>query len=143
MKSNDKLSDNFTKKEFMCKCGCNSLIHINFKLLIGLEKLRTLINKPIHINSGYRCKNHHSEIKKSKTGQHTLGNAADIKLPEGMSMKQFHDAVLTIEEFKGIGIPTNSNYIHVDCRTNPAKWGYSINQKEISYDKALDILGWK
>lgn len=47
----------------------------------GLERLRGLLLKPIHVNSGYRCPKLNSAVKGSKTSQHLQGLAADIVVP--------------------------------------------------------------
>ncbi|GAA4413656.1 hypothetical protein GCM10023187_42210 [Nibrella viscosa] len=45
-----------------------------------LEPLRMTLGVPIRINSGYRCERLNKEIKGSKTSQHMVGQAADIRL---------------------------------------------------------------
>lgn len=135
------LSTNFDKKEFICKCGCNQYISINPLLILSLELLRKRVGLPLIINSGGRCKKHPLERNKKSTGQHTLGNAADIRIPDGITKKAFLIIILTISHFKGVGLSVDSNYIHLDVRTTPARWGYK-NGKQITYNQALNELGW-
>lgn len=131
------ISTNFTRDELCkCKCGCNTYIKPNIKLVNILEKLRKKVGKPLIINSSYRCPNHPLEKHKRKTGQHTLGNAVDIKIPKGISKKVFLEIILTIKEITGIGLPIDQNYIHIDIRNIPARWAYK-NNKQIPYEEGL------
>ena len=43
-----------------------------------LEPIRTLINSPIRISSGYRCERVNKAIGGAETSQHVKGQAADI-----------------------------------------------------------------
>ena len=135
------ISKHFKRSEFQCKC-CGQYRNIDIKLLNGLEILREKINKPIIINSGYRCEKHPLEINKMKTGMHTLGKAADIKIPNGITKIQLLDEILLIPDFYngGIGLPIYSNYIHVDVRGWRSRWGYDKQGKQIDYIKALKEL---
>lgn len=45
-----------------------------------LEPLRTAINVPVRVSSGYRCLRVNTKIGGSKTSQHMLGQAADIQV---------------------------------------------------------------
>ena len=47
----------------------------------GLERIREFLQKPIRINSGYRCKKLNQAVGGSKTSEHILGLAADIICP--------------------------------------------------------------
>ena len=54
----------------------------NLKTLAeGLERVRTLLNKPILINSAYRCLPVNQLLGSKPTSQHTKGLAADIICP--------------------------------------------------------------
>jgi uncharacterized protein YcbK (DUF882 family) len=76
--ANGKVSEHFYYKEYSCKC-CGET-KINIELIIALEKLRVLVNKPIMITSGYRCSLHNKAIGGAKNSQHMFGNAVDIKV---------------------------------------------------------------
>lgn len=47
-----------------------------------LDPLREAYGKPIIVTSGYRCEKLNNLIKGSKTSQHRLGQAADIRSKE-------------------------------------------------------------
>ena len=60
-----KLTKNFSKSEFECKCGCEMPQDVldNIKILAEqLQIVRNKLNKPIKINSAYRCPKHNEII---------------------------------------------------------------------------------
>jgi len=113
---NKQLSKNFNEIEFACKC-CGQVI-ISNELVIKLQKLRDLIGKPIHINSGYRCPKNNKEVGGVTNSQHVLGTATDITI-SGLTSKQIAKYAEQIG-FGGIGI--YQDFIHVDVRSNKARW---------------------
>ena len=111
-----KLSENFTASEFMCKCGKCVESFIDTLLVERLQKMRTALGKPVHINSGYRCPAHNKAVNGAANSNHVKGTAADIK-SNGVSTEQI--ARLAEETgFKGIiRYIGNRNFVHVDTRT--------------------------
>ncbi len=74
-----QLSPHFNVSEFRCKCGQFHDILISEELIEKLEKLYSALNcSKIIVTSGYRCEQHDKSVGGSGSGQHTLGNAADI-----------------------------------------------------------------
>ena len=71
-----------------------------------LEQVRTLLGKPVMINSGFRSKPVNDSVGSKDTSQHRIGCAADIRVP-GMTPKQVVEACIAsdipfdqiIEEF--------------------------------------------
>ena len=85
----------------------NALEVSNLVRLAGLlEEVRSLLNKPIMLNSGFRSKAVNDSVGSRDTSQHRIGCAADIRVP-GMTPKQVVQAVIAsdigydqiIEEF--------------------------------------------
>jgi uncharacterized protein YcbK (DUF882 family) len=125
-----KLTNNFNKTEFDCKCGCKMPEEVlsNAKLLaIQLQLIRDHSNAPIQINSAYRCPSHNKAIGGVSNSQHTLGRAADIVV-KGQTPD---DTVEMIEDmladeclfpFHLGGIGRYNTFTHVDIRTNYARW---------------------
>ena len=83
----DKLSEHFSRQEFMCHCvekGLNYCdgypVDIDEHLIENLEKVRTHFgNKPIQITSGLRCQRYNDSLKGSiKHSKHVQGKAVDI-----------------------------------------------------------------
>lgn len=58
-----------------------------------LEKVRLLLNKPIHINSAFRSIEVNSKLGSKSTSQHTIGCAADITVG-GMTPDQIVKAIV-------------------------------------------------
>tara|TARA_R110000823_G_scaffold246925_1_gene370781 strand:+ start:4375 stop:4752 length:378 start_codon:yes stop_codon:yes gene_type:complete len=124
-----KLTKNFSKSEFSCKCGCEMPKNIENnvkKLAIQLQIIRDIVNVPIKINSGYRCEKHNSSIKgSSKNSQHLKGKAADIVI-KGYDpiLKTFPLLDQLVEEGELIigGIGKYSTFTHIDIRKNRARW---------------------
>jgi zinc D-Ala-D-Ala carboxypeptidase len=111
-----KLSEHFTleeltRSEVAERKGLdntpNALEVSNLVRLAGLlEEVRSLLNKPIMLNSGFRSKAVNDSVGSRDTSQHRIGCAADIRVP-GMTPKQVVEAVIAsdigydqiIEEF--------------------------------------------
>ena len=69
---NLRLSTNFKVSEFACKCGC-STVKIDDKLVNFVQKIRTHFNKPVTINSGYRCSKHNAKVGGASKSKHIYG----------------------------------------------------------------------
>ena len=103
--SRDPLSRNFDRHEFEChgEDCCGHSAPISRELIAALQLLRGRIDRPMHIESGYRCITHNRSIGSRDTSQHVLGLAADVHTPVGLTMEEFHAVVDIIPEFRGIG----------------------------------------
>lgn len=111
----------FKPREFACKhCG---EIRVDIQLLEKLEQLRTAIgNRPIIINSGYRCPTHNRNVGGAKNSQHMYGKAADIRV-NGMSPRELEKYCDKIFANGGVGMG-GQNIVHVDTRGHKARWYY-------------------
>lgn len=113
-----QLSKNFKSTEFDCKCGkCKDTL-IDDKLITLLQKLRNKVEKPIIINSGFRCAAHNKAVGGATTSQHTIGKAADIRV-SGIDPEKIANYCETIG-FDGIG--RYKTFTHVDTRGYKARW---------------------
>lgn len=110
------LSEHFSRSELACRCGCNRCV-IKQELLSLLGKIRSLVESPIFINSGYRCPTHNKKVGGVPNSWHTQGVAADIRQTK-YSNSVFHAKVLRayregiLTELGGLGL--YSGRIHVD-----------------------------
>ena len=98
-----KLTNNFSKSEFDCSCGCDmplKVLHNVQKLANQLQALRNVVGTPIKINSGYRCLDYNDNVVKgaSKNSQHKQGKAADIVINEMTPQETFELIDLLINE---------------------------------------------
>lgn len=124
------LSAHFSADEFRCKgqyqhtCNCRGAIKVKHRLIDLLEQLRELCgNRPLYINSGYRCGVHNAAVNGVVGSPHCLGTAADVARPEGMTFDDFLSAVKQLP-FDGVGVYRKSDFIHVDVRDGGIGAGY-------------------
>lgn len=129
-----KLSPHFKRSEFACHC-CEQ-VQVDPRLVDALESLRTLVGRPINVESGYRCPKHNKEVKGSPRSQHLSGHAADIWVAN-MSGRALYELARELPEFRGLGV--GANYLHVDVRFGPrSRWRYDANGKAIKFDPSED-----
>lgn len=114
----------FRREEFKCKCGkyCNGYpAEINLEMVKVCDAIRTRIGKPIHVNSGVRCKTHNANVGGAVASQHLDGNAADLGSPEGTTPAEMAAiAEELLPNTGGIGIYPWG--IHVDNRPVKTRW---------------------
>ena len=122
-----KISKNFSLEEFKCKDGSdipNSALSNIVELARNLEVLRTAINKPITITSGYRSPKYNTKIGGVKDSQHLRGTAADIKV-SGMTPKEVAlviEGLIESGKMKEGGIGVYPTFTHYDHRNRKARW---------------------
>ena len=63
------------------------------RVALLLEQVRKIINRPIIVNSGYRCKELNEAIGSKETSQHRKGAACDFKV-KGMTPDQVVKAIV-------------------------------------------------
>jgi zinc D-Ala-D-Ala carboxypeptidase len=126
--SNIKLSENFNLSEFVkTSTGFDNIpppeVVEQLRLLVKniLQPLRTHLNKPIKITSGYRSPLVNANVEgSSKTSQHMKGQAADFQV-SGMTNQQLIDIIRqlrlpydqVIDEQRG-----SSLWVHVSFNPN-------------------------
>ena len=124
-----KLTKNFSKSEFDCKCGCEmpkDVLHQVQKVANQLQVLRDATGKLIRVKSAYRCEEHNKSIGGVSNSQHILGKAADIVV-KGIEPSITFDLVdLLINEGEMLqgGLGNYDTFTHYDMRKNKARWDY-------------------
>ena len=110
-----KITRFFSLYEFECPC-CNRVM-LSPDLLTRLNHLRIIINKPIYINSGYRCKEENQRVGGVPGSYHLLGMAVDIHVKDIL----LSDLLIYAQgiEFNGIGFYEKKNFLHLDIRPGP------------------------
>lgn len=127
IKEKMKLTKNFDLKEFECKSGCDMPLEVYenvIKLAGELQKLRTYVDRPIRINSAYRCESHNAKVGGSKTSQHLLGKASDIVIESLKPAEVFiiiEDLIDMGEMLQG-GLGLYDTFVHYDIRKSKARW---------------------
>jgi uncharacterized protein YcbK (DUF882 family) len=127
IKERMKLTKNFDLKEFECKCGCKMPLEVYenvIKLAGELQKLRTYLDRPIRINSAYRCESHNYKSGGSKTSQHLLGKASDVVV-DSLKPAEVHRIVedlIGMGEMLQGGLGLYDTFLHYDIRKSKARW---------------------
>ena len=119
---------NFKPEEFLCRHTGKAGIH--YKLMENLQALRTDLDFPFVITSGYRSPEHPVEIIKPEPGVHSKGLAVDILCQREQAYKIITNA--GNYGFTGIGVNQkgNNRFIHLDIATEvdeeqrPTVWSY-------------------
>jgi zinc D-Ala-D-Ala carboxypeptidase len=113
------LTRNFSLWEFKCKC-CGQ-VHMNFLHVERLQKFRDFIQEkeerecPIHVNSGYRCISHNTEIGGTSDSKHLLGLASDIYSSE-IPVESLIQHAIEFGEFGGVIGYVSRGFVHLDSR---------------------------
>ena len=99
---NMKLSENFSLSEFVVTAtgldnipGDAEVKRLQLLVTNILQPLRKYLNRPVHINSGYRSPLVNKAIGGSSTSQHMKGEAADIRI-DGMTNQEIVSAIRTL-----------------------------------------------
>lgn len=122
-------TDDFTAREFRCKCSTckREAPHRMVKAFCDrVQALREAYGKPLVLQSAWRCKNHPSEAKKRTVGQHGRGLAVDIRVTDGAMAYQIQKLAFAMG-FRGIayGEVNGVKFVHIDDRTStPVSWTY-------------------
>ena len=111
------LSDNFSRAEFACKCGCGQDT-VDAQLLDILQDIRNEFG-PVNITSANRCPSHNKAEGGSEKSQHLRGRAADIQVP-GVSPSEI--AVYVDENWPETGLCAYNTFTHIDARGVWARW---------------------
>ncbi len=141
-----QLSPHFNVREFCCKCGKEHEFQINDELIEKLEKLYAALNcSKIIVTSGYRCVTHDKNVGGSGTGQHTLGNAADICC-YGQDGQPISSKVVCCKAqdigFRGIANITAAYiYTHVDVRDKGKWYGDEVHGNNTVTDDFYKYFG--
>ena len=98
-----------------------------------LEPVRILLDSPIIINSGFRCKKLNKIIGGSKKSQHTVGEAADIVFPFlNQSLKEIYNKIAFSSIRYSQIIYEFGQWIHIGLQDNNL-YPDKMNQKLIAY----------
>jgi uncharacterized protein YcbK (DUF882 family) len=119
--------DAFAQINHALRCRITgSEINIDPRLVTVLVQLHSLYNRPIQLVSGHRTP---LTIGTKKTSQHTLGRAADIRIP-GVSIEELRRVAIKFGA-RGVGLYPEKGFVHVDVRQqNRYYWQYTAAQGE-------------
>ena len=101
------------------------------RLAALLEQVRSLLNKPIMLNSGFRSKPVNDSVGSKDSSQHRIGCAADIRVP-GMTPKQVVEAIIASDIGYDQVIEEFSSWTHLSVpntiETKPRKQALIIDK---------------
>ena len=106
------MSEHFSHEEVACHC-CDMDGTVPL-LMEKLEELREAVGRPLALSCAYRCPRHNAEVGGVPNSQHVDGTAADVLVPEGMTVDELGDIAATI--FDGVGRYYGSGFVHCDMR---------------------------
>ena len=108
---------NFKPYEFDCKG--TGRIALDPNSLDKLQTLRSRINRPFVIVSGYRSPEHNRAVGGARNSFHMQGIAFDVSL-RGLDKEEMFQKA---EEAGFDGIGKYNTFIHIDTRGYKARWG--------------------
>lgn len=116
----ERVSTNFRRSEFACRCGCG-FSAVDTELLQILERLREHFNgAKVTLNSPCRCSAHNKAIGGSSRSKHVFAIAADFAV-NGVHADRVADYLEETYPNK-FGIGRYIGRTHVDVRPNKARW---------------------
>lgn len=95
---------------FRCRVT-NHEVEVNERLVKLLTQLGDLYDKPLWLISGHRTPFANDT---SPTSEHTLGTAADVRVP-GVSIDELRAVALELGA-RGVGLYTEKQFVHIDFR---------------------------
>jgi hypothetical protein len=133
-------SEHFSEKELACHhCQLNGVTR---GLLDALEAFRAAVNEawrepegpkiPVHVDSAYRCPVWNRLKGGALRSQHMQGKAADIRVG-GKTARELYQLALQVPLIRGAGVNDHKQFLHLDVRTEIAKWCYSEAGAEVSW----------
>jgi len=112
---------NFIPAELSCRC-CGR-VKVNTDALIRLQLMRESMNRPLRINSAYRCPIHNANVGGAPLSQHKEGKAFDISV-SGWSDDERAELVAAAYHAGFTGLGFYSNFLHADT-ARLRQWGQS------------------
>ena len=115
------LTENFSRWEFACRCGCGFDV-VDWELLNLLQDFRRHFGRKIAIHSGARCESHNRdrEVGGEPDSQHLIGKAADFSV-QGISPAAVYLYLKSrFPDKYGIGFYAWG--VHFDVRHEKARW---------------------
>jgi len=109
--ANKTIFTHFSDREMDCHCGCGKTV--SPELLVRLEALRGMLDRPLPVNSGARCETYNRQVKGKLNSLHLKGLAVDLACRDGVLRSLIVRAAVALG-FNGIGIA--ETFVHIDLR---------------------------
>ena len=115
-----KLSKNFTRKEFKCKCGQCDYDTVDAELIVAIQDIRDHFGRAVTITSGNRCPTYNNKIGGAINSYHPRGRAADIVVTD-VAPRYVYD-YLNKKYPEAFGLGKYDDFTHIDTRSQKARW---------------------
>lgn len=112
------LTKDFSENEM--KCPCCGECNMDHMFMFALQFVRDTVEKPMVINSGFRCNARNALVGGSLPSRHLSGDAADISTV-GWGGEDLWCLITTLTNL-GFSIGVYKNHIHIDSRPMPISW---------------------
>lgn len=117
-----RLSENFRRSEFACRCGCG-FDTVDAELLRILQDVRNHFGLPLTVVSGCRCAGDNARVGGAPSSQHLFGRAADSYV-EGIPPQAVYN-YLEGQYPDRLGLGLSKTTVHIDVRNGPAvRWTF-------------------
>ena len=119
------IKTHFSDRELDCHDGCGKTV--SPELLVRLEALRRMINRPLPVTSGARCEAYNRKVGGKPHSWHLKGLAADIACEDGHLREEIIRTAAMLG-FHGMGVA--DRFVHLDLRSVESGnvWLYSSSQ---------------
>lgn len=112
-----KLTPNFRYEEFECPClecaaDTTRRVPIIGALVVKLQEVRNILDRPMTINSGVRCYTHNVAVQGKPGSSHLLGLAADVAVNGSREKFELLEAAFEVG-FLRIG-GSYETFVHLD-----------------------------
>jgi len=114
----------FSYDEFDSPDELGSGKHMDYDLLVMIDRARALYGRPIVVTSGFRTESHNEKVGGVSSSSHLKGLAIDVACVRSKDRFEMLTALLEVG-FNRIGVA--STFIHVDVDKNKSQnviWTY-------------------
>ena len=116
----------FDYDRYQCRCQTCDPVEPPDMLVVLAELIFEEFQKAPYISSGYRCAAYNAQIGGSKHSYHTRNKAIDFVVPQVPALYVYTFLNDRFPDQFGLGL--YNSHVHLDIRTDRARWDYS-NEK--------------
>jgi len=134
VESGDWRWPNFSPQELACR-GTGRLA-LDVEAMNKLQRLRTILNRPMIVTSGYRSAEHNTRVGGASRSFHMQGCAFDVSM-SNHDPAEFERAARRVG-FTGIIRYPKSGFIHIDTRPSPFDAGPRFPARETRFEPEVE-----
>lgn len=107
----EKVTENFRFSEIACEDRTDVILYSKRHMDL-VQAIRDIVG-PLSISSAFRTPEHNKVVGGVVDSQHQFGIAVDMKLPNGYTIDEFKEVVLSVTGSQ-VGIGLYKSFIHMD-----------------------------